>query len=92
MGSDIQVTFHDKTNKAIPEEFLLAKKEGAEWSMTNLTWSKGETKDSNHMKVASNPDTYAVPKYHNCVPIQVRNTEASFTNKFLVKHKGKLVT
>ena len=48
--------------KAIPEEFLLAKKEGAEWIMKNLTWSKDETKDSKHMKVASNPDTYAVPE------------------------------
>ena len=66
----------DKTDKAIPEEFLLAKKEGADWSQKYLTWSNGETKDSKHMKVASNPNTYAVPDYHNYVPVQVRNAQA----------------
>ena len=31
----------DGSNKAIPEEVILAKKEGAEWSLQNLTWSNG---------------------------------------------------
>ena len=34
----------DGSNKAIPEEVILAKKEGAEWSLRNLTWSNGETR------------------------------------------------
>ena len=78
----------DNSDKAIREEFLLCKKEGAEWNSKNLTWSNGETKESKHMKVASNPNTYAVPEYFDYVPIQVRNAEAGFINKFLVKHKG----
>lgn len=68
----------DGSNKAIPEEVILAKKEGAEWSLQNLTWSNGETKESKHMNVASNPNTYAIPEYFDYVPIQVRNSATAF--------------
>ena len=64
----------DGTNKAIEEEAALTKKEGAEWSLEKLTWSKGDTKESKYMKVASNPDSYAVPQYFDYVPVKDYST------------------
>ena len=70
------------TSLVLDEEAILAKREGAEWSLEKMTWSKGDTKDSKYMKVASSPDTYADPQYFDYVPIKVRNATATFRESY----------
>ena len=57
-----------------------------------MTWSKGDTKDSKYMKVASSPDTYAVPQYFDYVSINVRNATATFKESYYQKHIGTNAT
>ena len=78
----------DRSDKSIPAEYLLEKKEGAEWSKKYLTWWMGVTKASQHMKVASDPSTYAVPDYQKFVPATVISARDTFANKFHGKHHG----
>ena len=88
VSATVQQGNEDGTPKSLAAEAILAQKEGAEWSIENLTYSDGETKYYKHMKVASEPEVYIVPKYYEYVPIKARNAIPAFKDKFYQKHIG----
>ena len=88
VSASVEAGNADGNATPIDAETILAKREGAEWSKDKLTYSKGETKDSKHMIVASEPEDYTVPQYYEYVPIKVRNAIPAFKDKFYQKHIG----
>ena len=79
----------DGTDKRIPAEYTWAMIEAAEWSKKQLHYEEIKVKgSSNKVKYASSPETYSVPEYYEYIPVQVKNAEPIFKQKFFVKHKG----
>ena len=78
----------DGSAKELPKEPILAKSQGAEWSLENISYSPAQEKTYKHVHVASTPAVYSVETYFKHVPVQVRNDIPAFKDKFFDKHTG----
>ena len=76
----------DGSPQEIPKEHILAKSQGAEWGLENISYSPAQEKIYKQVNVASPPTVYSINNYHKHVPVQVRNAIPTFKDKFLNKH------
>mgnify|MGYP003314670161 CR=1 FL=1 len=78
----------DGSNKPIAAEYTWATVEAAEWSKKQLHHEDIKTKGSSlPVKYASDPESYSVPRYYEYIPVQVKNAENDYKQKFMDKHK-----
>ena len=76
-----------KHDKAIAEEYTWAMEEAAEWSKEHLTFDEIKAKgEIVPLKIASDPETYAISNYSEFIPLHVRNAEEKYKKKFFNKH------
>ena len=59
------------TDKPLPDEYYLCKKETEVWTLKYLTSSEGNHKSNSHLKQASNSDNYSVSTYNEYIPTVV---------------------
>ena len=79
-----------KTNKVtkVPAQYTWAMEEAAEWCKEYITFDEVKGKSSfSSFKIASNPETYAVPEYNEYIPTHVVNAEEKYKKIFLDVHK-----
>ena len=63
--------------------------ETAEWCKEYTTFDTIKGRDMmQNMKVASSPETYAVPDYNEHIPVNVINAEEKYKKKFFNKHSS----
>ena len=72
----------DGSDKALTGQTYMCKKESAAWSKKYLTNSNADGTNLQHLKMASNPDTYSVSNYTKYVPAKVKDSEAYKTLYF----------
>ena len=78
----------DGSNKPIPAEYTWATKEAAVWSKKQLHHEEVKIKGSSQsLKYASELESYSIPRYYEFIPIQVKNAESTYKQKFFEKHK-----
>ena len=51
------------SDRRLPDEYYLCKKETGDWSVKHLTSSEGSHKRASHLKHAADPQTYSIPTY-----------------------------
>ena len=61
-------------NKVLTGETYYMKKEGKTWIEKNLTWNKGDNKDTKNLSLASRPNSYSINKYYEYIPTIMRNS------------------
>ena len=77
----------DKSPKKIAAEYTWAMAEAAEWSKEQLHYEEIKVKGEHlAIKYASDPETYSVPNYYEYIPVQVKNAENDYKQKYLEKH------
>ena len=61
--------------------------EAAEWSNEQLHYEEIKVKGEHlAIKYASDPETYSVPNYYEYIPVQVKNAENDYKQKYSEKH------
>ena len=78
----------DGIPKEIAQEVILAKRQGAEFTKENLTYSRPEIKDYVHMNIAYETEVYPVENYFEYVPVHVRNAATDFKEKYFLQYTG----
>ena len=78
----------NNADKVLDDAFYICKKESADWIRKYLTFSKGESKTTQHLKLPSSYDTYSVMNYASFVPVQVRDASDKYINMYYTKHKN----
>ena len=74
-------------SKAIAAEYTWAMEEAAEWSKEYLTFDEVKTNgELVPLKIASDPETYAVLDYSEYIPLHVRNAEEKYKKIYFDKH------
>lgn len=53
----------------------------------NITFSKGDNKNNQHLVQASSKESYSVPSYSSFVPTQVRDAADKYITKYYNKFK-----
>ena len=59
------------TDKPLPDEYYLCKKETGVWTLKYLTSAEGNHKSNAHLIQASNSDNYSVSTYNEYIPTVV---------------------
>ena len=77
----------DGTDRALPAEHYICKKETGEWSLKYLTSSEGTHKTNSHLKQASEQDNYSIMSYNQYVPFQVMNAVNDYKTLYYNKYK-----
>ena len=76
----------DGTDKDLPEEYYLCKKETGVWTLKYLTSAEGSHKQNSHLTQASNSDNYSVANYNQYVPKQVMDAMNIYKTLYFNKH------
>ena len=74
------------SDKALPDEYHLCKKETGIWSKKYLTSAEGPHQRNQHLTQASNSDNYSVREYNNYVPKQVMDAVDTYKTLLYNKH------
>ena len=74
------------TDKPLPDEYYLCKKETGVWTLKYLTSSEGNHKSNSHLKQASNSDNYSVTSYNQYVPTQVMDAVNTYKELYYTKY------
>ena len=77
----------DGTDKALPDEYYLCKKETGVWSMKYLTTSGGSHKSNAHLKQTSELNNYCISQYNEYVPTQVMNSITKYKDLYYAKYQ-----
>ena len=73
----------------IAEEYTWAMEEAAEWCKLHLTFDEIKLKlQITPLKVASDPEVYAISNYFEYLPTNVREAEDKYKGLFMEKHKA----
>ena len=73
----------------IPEKYTWAMEEAAEWCKLHLTFDEIKSKTFLiPLKVASDPEIYAISNYFEYIPTNVIDAEEKYKNLFLKKHEN----
>ena len=75
------------TDKALPSEYYICKKETGVWTNKYLTVSEGDHKSNSHLKQASNKENYSVTEYNNYVPTGVRDASDEYKELYYTKYR-----
>ena len=74
------------TDRRLPDEYYLCKKETGVWSLKHLTSAEGSHKHATHLKHAADPQTYSVPSYTEYIPTEVSNSTGKYIDLFFAKY------
>ena len=72
----------------LEEEYTWAMEEAAEWCKLHLTYDEIKVKNMiNPLKVASDPEVYALSNYFEYLPTQVKSAEEKYKKHFVKKYE-----
>ena len=86
----ISATYKKRTSlnpTEIPKEYTWAMEEAAEWCKEYITSEEVKGKNAfTALKIASDPETYAISNYSEYIPINVLNAQDKYKQIYLDKH------
>jgi hypothetical protein len=75
------------TDKALPPEYYICKKETGVWTLKYVTTSEGDHKSNSHLKQASNKENYSVTEYNNYIPTEVRDASNEYKDLYYTEYR-----
>ena len=76
----------DGTDKRLPDEYFLCKKETGEWAVKHLVTSPDINKKASHLRHAADINTYSIPGYSHYIPIKLFEAANKYVALFLAKY------
>ena len=87
IGATIKNRFSLQKIKSLAAEYTWAMEEAAEWCKEYIHFDEVKSKNQmSALKIASDPETYAVSEYSEYIPLHVRNAEDKYKKVFYNKH------
>ena len=90
VGTVINKLSSSNKYKNITAEYTWAMEEAAEWCKEYITFDEIKGKNTYApLKIASDPETYAVSNYNEYIPVHVINAEEKYKQIYLNKHSAE---